>query len=78
MQVYRKWAGKLEALYRSRIDFKDVGTHNYWKLGDWAWFLEAHGLLGGDEALTRADANACYYLSKFETVHSGGGGREGV
>lgn len=52
VQVYRKWEAQLVALYKSRIDFKDVGTHNWWTLADWKWVLEEHGMFE-DDSFTR-------------------------
>jgi hypothetical protein len=62
--VYRKWEARLAVLYRSRIDFKDVGTHNWWNLEDWSWVLDGHKMFD-DDSFTREEGNLCYYFAKF-------------
>ena len=53
-----------QELYRSRIDFLDVGTHNYWNLGEWTALLEGTGMFE-DESFTREEGNLCFYLARF-------------
>ena len=64
VQVYRKWEDQLEALYRSQVDFKNVGTHNWWTLKEWSGLLEVHQMFE-DDSFTREEGNMCYYFAKF-------------
>lgn len=62
--VYRRWRPRLEALYREKVDAKNVGTHNMWSLRQWLDLLQ-DSLLLEDESFTFEEANLCFYLSKF-------------
>ena len=59
------WEGRLRTLYRSKIDFKNVGTHHWWVRNQWTQLLDSTGMFV-DEAFTRVEGTLCYYYAKFE------------
>jgi hypothetical protein len=65
--VYRKHEKRLKKLYDSKIDYQDVGTHNFWTLKYWKDLMEECNF-HEDESFTRAEGNLCFYFSKFEVV----------
>jgi hypothetical protein len=65
--VYRAHKEKLRALYDSRIDYKDVGTHNLWDLSTWTDLME-HAVFFEDDSFSREESNLCFYFSKFEVA----------
>jgi hypothetical protein len=66
--VYRKHRPALEALYKSRVRFKDVGTHNCWVLRDWQGMLEDARMFE-DDSFTRSEAPLSLFALEGE-AHS--------
>ena len=65
--VYRRFQIKLKELYDSKIDYKDVGTHNLWPLYNWIDVMEKSKFFE-DDSFTREEGNLCFYYSMFEVV----------
>mmetsp|Transcript_20575 Transcript_20575/g.26759 ORF Transcript_20575/g.26759 Transcript_20575/m.26759 type:complete len:1083 (+) Transcript_20575:322-3570(+) len=63
-KIYREYEFKLEMLYKSKIDFKDVGHHHLWSLSMWHSLMDSADFYL-DHSFTREDGNLCFYFSKF-------------
>ena len=66
-RVYRSHEAKLKALFDSKIDYMDVGTHNFWELAHWKEIME-DSEFHFDDSFTRVEGNLCFYLAKFQVV----------
>jgi hypothetical protein len=66
--VYRRYQNDLRELYDSKIDYKNVGTHNLWSLASWQSLLADSMMLHDDDSFTREEANLCFYLAKFDVI----------